>query len=115
MLNSCFCFNLRTLPEEKKKKERKKKRTLPQNIRKGFYTILGATVNSSKESNSSQNAGDINNPPLCFPHQGKHAQGHLHQTNEVHFEDIHVGLYLQPLSAAKWVKNACVVDQAPES
>lgn len=76
--------------------------------------MLGGRVDSSKESNSSQNAGDIDNPPLCSPYQGKHAQGHLYQTNEVHFEGIHTGLNLQPLSVAMWVKNACVVDQTPE-
>lgn len=77
--------------------------------------MLGARVDCSKESNSSQNAGDIDNSPLCFLHQGKHAQGHLCHTNEVHFEGMYPGLSLQPLSDAQWVKSACIVDQTPES
>src|SRR3712207_7158362 len=46
-------------------------RGLPQNIRKGFYSILGAAVDASEESNSSQNAGDVDNPPLGFPDQDR--------------------------------------------
>lgn len=76
-------------------------RGLPQNIRKGFYSILGASVDASKESNSSQNAGDVDNPPLGFPDQGKHAQGHLNDTKEVDFEDVDIDLHVQPLTVGR--------------
>lgn len=79
-----------------------------------LHSILEAAVGYRRESNSSQNAGDIDDPPPCSLHQGKHVQGHVHQTNEVLFEDIHKVFSLLPLTEDHLADNSSIVDQAPE-